>query len=357
MRRKSKKIFYGDVAVGGDSPITVQSMTNTLTADKEATIKQIKRLSEAGCEIIRVAVPDMDSAKVLPEIKKKISLPLIADIHFDYRLAVASIRRGIDGLRINPGNIGGEERVKKVVREAKKYNVPVRIGVNSGSLSRKILQKYGGPTAEAMVASAVEHVKILEKYNFAEIIISLKATDIWTTIKAHELMADRVEYPFHIGITEAGSPRQGIVKSAVGIGSLLSRGYGDTLRVSLTADPVKEVQTGWQILKALDLRKSGPKVISCPTCGRTNIDMEKLTTEVEDRLEDINADITVAVMGCAVNGPGEAREADIGIAGGKGEGLIFKKGKKIKKVSEDKLVDFLIEEIYKMTGSDKDENV
>ena len=348
MRRKTKKVNIGQVGVGGDADISVQSMTNTRTADVEETVKQIKRLEEAGCEIIRVAVPDMESANVLSKIKKSISIPLIADIHFDYKLALKAVEKGIDGLRINPGNIGGKEKVNQVVKKAIDANIPIRVGVNSGSIEKKLLKKYGKPTAEAMVESAMNHIKILENNDFYNIIVSLKATDIWMTIKAHELLAERCDYPFHIGITEAGTPERGTVKSAVGIGSLLSRGYGDTLRVSLTGNPVTEVKVAWNILESLDLRKKGPQIISCPTCGRTNIDLPKLAAEVEERLKDIDIPITVAVMGCAVNGPGEAREADIGIAGGNGTGLIFKYGKKLRQVDEDQLVDTLIKEINEM---------
>jgi (E)-4-hydroxy-3-methylbut-2-enyl-diphosphate synthase len=349
-------ICYGQVAVGGETDISVQSMTNTNTANVEETVEQIKRLEGVGCEIIRVAVPDMESANSLSQIKESISIPLIADIHFDYKLAIQSIEEGVDGLRINPGNIGGENRVNQVVKKARKAGIPIRIGVNSGSIEKSLLQKYGHPTAEAMVESALNHIEILENNNFEDIILSLKATDIWMTIKAHKLMAEKCDYPFHIGITEAGTPKKGAVKSAVGIGSLLTRGYGDTIRVSLTGDPLEEVQVAWNILESLDLRQRGPKIISCPTCGRTNLDLASLADEVEARLGSLDQPITVAVMGCAVNGPGEAREADIGIAGGNGVGLIFKEGQKLKKVDEDQLVDTLIKEINKMER-DKNENV
>ena len=355
-RRKSKKVFFGQVGVGEDADISVQSMTNTKTANIDETLRQIQRLTEAGCEIIRVAVPDMESAAALSTIKKSISIPLIADIHFDHRLAIRAIEEGVDGLRINPGNIGGEKKVSQVVQAACNEDIPIRVGVNSGSIEKRLLKKYGHPTAEAMVESALTHIKMLEKNDFYNIIVSLKATDIWMTIKAHELMAEKCDYPFHIGITEAGTPKKGAIKSAVGIGSLLSRGYGDTIRVSLTGDPVREVETAWNILESLNLRQKGPQIISCPTCGRTNLNLSDLAAEVEERIKDIDLSITVAVMGCEVNGPGEAREADIGIAGGNGTGLIFRNGKKIKKVDEDKLVDTLINEIKKME-SDNDENV
>ena len=348
MRRKTRKIYYGSLAVGGDAPISVQSMTNTKTTDLEKTINQIQELSEVGCEIIRVAVPDMNSAKKLSKLSKSIDIPLIADIHFDYRLALEAIKQGVDGLRLNPGNIGQADRVKEIVLQAKDAGVPIRIGINSGSIEKEILYKYGRPTAEGMVESALKHIKILEQNNFEEIVISLKSTDIMMTIKAYQLMAERVDYPLHIGITEAGTLWSGTIKSSVGIGSLLAQGLGDTIRISLTGDPIEEVKVGWQILKALRLRKKGPEIISCPTCGRTEINLIKLAEEVEKRFTNLKKDITIAVMGCAVNGPGEAREADIGIAGGKGEGLIFKKGELIKKVPEDQLLKELEYEIDKI---------
>ena len=348
MRRKTRKVYYGNVAVGGDAPITVQSMTNTKTADVEATVKQIRDLAAAGCEIIRVAVPDMEAAKRLGEIKEQIDIPLIADIHFDYRLALEAIEQGVDGLRLNPGNIGQADRVREVAQRAIKAGIPIRVGVNSGSIEKGILAKYGGPTAEGMVESALSQVSILEENDFQDIVISLKATDVMMTIRAYELMAERVDYPFHIGITEAGTIWAGTIKSAVGIGALLSRGIGDTIRISLTGDPLEEVRVGWQILKALRLRRKGAEIISCPTCGRTEIDLISLANQVEEMLEKYEKDITVAVMGCVVNGPGEAREADIGIAGGRGVGLIFRKGEIIKKVPEEKLLEELEKEINLM---------
>jgi (E)-4-hydroxy-3-methylbut-2-enyl-diphosphate synthase len=347
-RRKSRKIYYGKIAVGGDAPISIQSMTNTRTEDVKETVSQIEDLVYAGCEIIRLAVPDMIAAKKLSKIRKQINIPLIADIHFDYKLALESIVQGVDGLRINPGNIGDEKRVKSVVKEAKAAGIPIRIGINSGSLESSLLKKYGHPTAEAMVESAEKHIKILEKLDFYDIVISLKSTDVWKTIKAYELMANLVDYPFHIGITEAGTKWTGTIKSSIGIGSLLTRGLGDTIRISLTTDPVEEVRVAWQILQSLNLRQKGPIVISCPTCGRTEIDLVKLATEVEEAVRGMDKLITIAVMGCAVNGPGEAREADIGIAGGRGEGIIFKKGKAIKKVDEKYLLNSLLEEIEKL---------
>ncbi|HOA40420.1 MAG TPA: flavodoxin-dependent (E)-4-hydroxy-3-methylbut-2-enyl-diphosphate synthase [Halanaerobiales bacterium] len=345
MRRKTRKIYYGNVPLGGDAPITVQSMTTTKTADVEATVKQIQDLSAAGCEIIRVAVPDLDSAKQLGKIREQIDIPLIADIHFDYRLALEAIEQGVEGLRLNPGNIGQAERVKEIATKARAARIPIRIGVNSGSIEKGILEKYGGPTAEGMVESALGHIRILEDNDFQDIVISLKATDVMMTIRAYELMAERVDYPFHIGITEAGTIWAGTIKSAVGVGALLSRGIGDTVRVSLTGDPLEEVKVGWQILKALRLRKRGAEIISCPTCGRNEIDLISLAKQVEDLLDKYDKEITVAVMGCVVNGPGEAREADIGIAGGRGVGLIFRKGEIIKKVPEDKLLEELEKEI------------
>ena len=348
MRRKTRKVYYGNVAVGGDAPITVQSMTNTKTADVEATVKQIRDLAAAGCEIIRVAVPDMEAAKRLGEIKEQIDIPLIADIHFDYRLALEAIEQGVDGLRLNPGNIGQADRVREVAQRAIKAGIPIRVGVNSGSIEKGILAKYGGPTAQGMVESALNQVSILEENDFQDIVISLKATDVMMTIRAYELMAERVDYPFHIGITEAGTIWAGTIKSAAGIGALLSRGIGDTIRISLTGDPLEEVRVGWQILKALRLRRKGAEIISCPTCGRTEIDLISLANQVEEMLEKYEKDITVAVMGCVVNGPGEAREADIGIAGGRGVGLIFRKGEIIKKVPEEKLLEELEKEINLM---------
>ncbi len=344
-RRKTRQVHFGKVPVGGSAPVSVQSMTNTDTRDVENTVAQIKRLQENGCEIIRVAVPDCESANILRDIEKQISIPLIADIHFDYKLALTAIENGVDGLRINPGNIGDENHVQAVARKAQIAGIPIRIGVNSGSVEKDILREYGHPTAGAMVKSALRHIKILENNDFNNIIISLKSTDVLTTYHAYKMLAEKVDYPFHIGITEAGTFRSGTVKSAIGIGSLLLNGIGDTLRVSLTGDPVEEVKVGWQILKALKLRKRGPEIISCPGCGRTKIDIVKIAEEVEKRTADIKKNLTIAIMGCTVNGPGEAREADIGIAGGKGEGLIFKRGKPYKKVKEDRLVDILIEEI------------
>ncbi|WP_425447474.1 flavodoxin-dependent (E)-4-hydroxy-3-methylbut-2-enyl-diphosphate synthase [Dethiothermospora halolimnae] len=348
MRKNTRKIYYGNVAVGGQEQITVQSMTNTDTRDAKRTINQIKKLEEVGCDIIRVAVLDMDAAKKISEIKENINIPLIADIHFDYRLAIESVKNGVDGLRINPGNIGSEDRVEEVVRACKEYNVPIRIGVNSGSISDDYIKKFNGVNEDSMVASAYDHVKILEKMNFEDIVLSLKATDINLTVNSYKKMSKMVNYPLHVGITEAGTEWNGTIKSSIGIGALLLMGIGDTIRVSLTGDPIQEVKVGKQILRNLGLLKDKIEIISCPTCGRTQIDLINLTKRVEERIEHINKPIKVAIMGCAVNGPGEARDADLGVAGGKGCGLIFKKGKIIKKVSEGSLLDELVKEIDKI---------
>ena len=338
-RKMTRQISIGDVKIGGGAPISVQSMTNTKTTDTNATVAQIKALVDAGCDIVRVAVPDMSAAENIYNIKNQVDVPLVADIHFDYRLALKAIEQGIDALRINPGNIGDEERVKAVVEAAKIRNIPIRIGVNAGSLDKKLLAKYGKVTAEALVESALEHIRILEKLNFYDIKISLKAHDVPLTLDAYRLMSETVDYPLHLGITEAGTVNTGIIKSAVGIGALLAEGIGDTFRISLTGDPVNEVKVANEILKALGLKEYGPTLISCPTCGRCNIDLPSIAEKVEQRLSGITKPIKVAVMGCVVNGPGEARDADIGIAGGKGEGLVFRKGEVINKVPEDKLVD------------------
>lgn len=347
-RRKTRQLHVGSVAVGGDAQIAVQSMTNTHTDDAAATLEQIKRLAEAGCDIIRCAVPDMAVAEGLKTICKESPIPVIADIHFDYKLALAAIEAGVDGLRLNPGNIGGEEKVRAVVEAAKKRNIPIRIGVNAGSLPKDLLEKYGHPTAEALVEAAWRHIHILEAMDYRNIKISLKAHDVPLTLEAYRLMAAQCDYPLHVGITEAGTVNSGIIKSAVGIGTLLAEGIGDTIRVSLTGDPVNEVRVAYDILKALGLREYGPTLISCPTCGRTRISLEKLALEVEKRLDGIKEPITVAVMGCVVNGPGEAREADVGIAGGVGEGLVFRKGEILRKVPEDQLVSELFAEIDKI---------
>ncbi|HGE71652.1 TPA: flavodoxin-dependent (E)-4-hydroxy-3-methylbut-2-enyl-diphosphate synthase [Candidatus Poribacteria bacterium] len=347
-RRNSRQIKVGSLLIGGGAPISVQSMTNTDTCDVSATISQIKRLQSAGCELVRVAVPNIKSASVIGEIKANISIPLVADIHFDYRLALKAIEQGIDKLRINPGNIGDKEKIKMVVESAMKNGVPIRIGVNSGSLEKDLLEKYGHATPEAMVESAMRHVKILEEFGFYDIVISLKASDPLRTIETYRLISDRVDYPLHLGVTEAGTVFAGSIRSAVGIGVLLSEGIGDTIRVSLTDDPVQEVRAGYEILKSLGLREHGVTIVSCPTCGRTQIDIIKIAREVEARLSDIEKPIKVAVMGCVVNGPGEAMDADIGIAGGKGLGLLFKKGEKVRTIPEEQLVNVLVDEVRKM---------
>lgn len=349
-RKQTRPLQIGKMAVGGNAPISVQSMTNTRTDNVEDTVAQIKRLVDAGCDIVRLAVPDMAAALAIEQIKAHMQeVPLIADIHFDYRLAIAAMERGIDALRLNPGNIGDAEHVAKVVKEAQKRRIPIRIGVNAGSLSKEILAKYDGrPTPEGMVESALGHIKILERLDFNDIKISLKAHDVPLTVKAYQLMAQTVDYPLHLGITEAGTVRSGVIKSAVGIGALLAQGIGDTIRVSLTGDPVEEVHVANEILKSLGLRRYGPTLISCPTCGRCQINLLDVAESVENKLKSMKNPITVAVMGCVVNGPGEARDADVGIAGGKGEGLLFSKGEIIRKVPEDQLVSALFAEIDKL---------
>ncbi len=340
-RRKSKQIQIGNVKIGGDAPISVQSMTNTDTRDINSTLRQINELKDQGCELIRLAILNPDAAEAIKEIKKSSPLPLIADIHFDYRLAIKCIENGIDALRINPGNIGKEEHTKKVVNLAKINNVPIRIGINGGSLEKEFAM-LDIPLAEKMVKSALRHIQILEDNNFDKIKISLKSSDVMTTIEAYRLMAEKVDYPLHLGVTEAGTYTGGIVKSAVGLGTLLAEGIGDTIRVSLTDSPIEEVKAGYMILKSLGLRQRGINFISCPTCGRTQIDLINLAKEVEKRLENFEKPLTIAVMGCAVNGPGEAKHADYGIAGGINEGYIFKKGEIIKRLPEDKLLDEFI---------------
>ncbi len=347
-RRKTREVQIGNVKIGGDNPVAIQSMCNTKTSDVEATVNQIKELEEAGCEIIRVAVPDMAAAEAIKDIKKQINIPLVADIHFDYRLALKAIESGVDKLRINPGNIGSEDRIKAVVMAAKEKNIPIRIGVNSGSLEKDILEKYGSVTPQGLVESALRHVKILEKYDFNDIVISIKASNVPFSIETYSILSKEVDYPLHLGITESGTEWTGSIKSAVGIGTILAMGIGDTIRVSLTGNCVQEVLTAKEILKSLNLRKFGINFVSCPTCGRTQIDLIGLANKVEEKCRNINKDIKVAVMGCAVNGPGEAREADIGIAGGDGYGLIFKKGEILRKLPENQLLDALMEEINKL---------
>ncbi len=344
-RKKTRRIMVGKVKVGGMAPVAVQSMTNTFTQDIPATVSQIKRLEEAGCEIVRVAVPDEEAAAAISSIKKKISIPLIADIHFDFRLAIASARAGADGLRINPGNIGSVKKIKAVVDCAKKFHIPIRIGVNSGSLEKEILKKYNGVSAEGMVESAIRHIELLRSLDFHEMKISIKASDVHRTIDAYRLLSSKTDLPLHVGVTEAGSLYSGIVKSSLGIGTLLAEGIGDTIRVSLTRDPVEEVRVGYEILKALNIRRHGPEIISCPTCGRCNIDLFDIVERVERALLSNPLYIKIAIMGCVVNGPGEAKEADIGIAGGDGTGILFKKGKVVKKFPQEKLVEVLLEEV------------
>lgn len=372
-RRKTRKIKVGNLFIGGNSPISVQSMTNTDTRDIRSTVNQIRRLERAGCEIVRLAVPDMEAAKALGKIKRRAHIPLVADIHFDYRLAIEAIAQGVDKIRINPGNIGSRERVETIAKAARRAKIPIRVGVNAGSLKLPspnrtlrtnlgegdISHRRGASKAKKMVASALQYVRILEKQNFHQIVISLKASDVPTTIQAYRLISEKTDYPLHLGITEAGTEFSGTIKSALGIGVLLSEGIGDTIRVSLTASPEEEVRVGYEILKALNLRSFGPEVISCPTCSRCQIDLIKITNEVEKKLESFFRQksiiagvqpsrfypLKVAIMGCVVNGPGEAREADVGIAGGKGVGLLFRRGKIIKKVKERKMINVLMEEI------------
>ena len=346
----TKKVKIGNTYIGGGESIKIQSMCNTPTSDADKTIDQILSLEKAGCEIIRVAVPDEKSALSIEKIKQNIHIPLVADIHFDYRLAIKAMECGADKIRINPGNIGSEEGIKAVVNLAKAKSVPIRIGVNSGSIEKEILEKYGHPTAEGMVESAKKHIDILNKYDFDDIVVSLKSSSTQMTIDAYRLMSEKYNYPLHLGVTEAGTFLSGAVKSAIGIGSLLKDNIGDTIRVSLTDDPIEEIYVAKEILNALDLRKTGARLVSCPTCGRTKLDLIGLAKRVDALIKDIEMPITVAVMGCVVNGPGEAREADIGIAGGNGEGLIFKKGEIIKKVKEEELFDALKCELEKLQG-------
>lgn len=354
-RKNTLKIKVGNVFIGGDAPVSVQSMTNTDTRDADATITQIKRLQDAGCDIVRVAVPDVSAAQAIEKIKNHIDIPLVADIHFDHRLAIESMLRGADKIRINPGNIGSREKVKEVVDEAKKRNIPIRVGVNSGSLEKDILAKYGGITAEGLVESALNNVRLLEELDFRDIVISLKASSVPLTVSAYRILSEKTAYPLHLGVTEAGTIFSGTIKSCVGIGALLCEGIGDTIRVSLTGDPVEEVKVAKEILKAVGHIKEGIDIISCPTCGRCRIDLVGLAQRIESKLECLDRGlkqkhIKVAIMGCAVNGPGEARDADIGIAGGKNEALLFKKGQIIAKIPEQEVEQVLLEEIYKMQG-------
>ena len=344
-RNQTRVISIGDVKIGGGNPVAIQSMTNTKTENVKETVDQILRLEAAGCEIIRCAVPTMEAAEALKEIKKQIHIPLVADIHFDYRLAIAAIENGADKIRINPGNIGSEEKVQAVVDKAKEYNVPIRVGVNSGSLEKHILEKYNGVTAEGIVESALDKVHMIEKMGYDNLVVSIKSSDVLMCVKAHELLAGRTVYPLHVGITESGTVNSGNIKSAIGLSLILSQGIGDTIRVSLTGDPVEEIKSAKLILRTLGLRKGGIEVVSCPTCGRTQINLIDLATKVEKMVEDYPLDIKVAVMGCVVNGPGEAKEADLGVAGGIGEGLLIKHGEIVQKLPEDQLLDALRHEL------------
>jgi (E)-4-hydroxy-3-methylbut-2-enyl-diphosphate synthase len=347
-RKKTRKIPIGSLFIGGDSPVLVQSMTNTDTRDAKGTVEQIKRLEEAGCDIVRLAVLDMEAAEAIGEIKRSIKIPLVADIHFDYRLALMCMEKGADKIRINPGNIGGTERVRKVAAMAKERNIPIRIGVNSGSVEKDILEKYRGVTAEGMAESALYHASLLEEFDFHDILVSIKASNVPLTIESYRLMSNKADYPLHLGVTEAGTVYRGTVKSSVGIGTLLAEGIGDTIRVSLTGDPVEEIRAGIEILKSLELRKDGIEFISCPTCGRCRIDLIDIANRIEENLKYVDKNLKVAIMGCAVNGPGEARHADIGIAGGDGEALLFKKGEIIRKIPQERIVDEFLDEVRKM---------
>ena len=343
----TRQVMAGSVKIGGGAPVSVQSMLSVPSYEIKKSVQQAVALQQAGCEIIRLAIPDREAVRLIPAIKEKVSVPLVADIHFDYTLALESAAAGIDKIRINPGNIGDDSHVKQVADACRIRNIPIRIGVNSGSLEKHILARFGGPTAEALVESALYHASLLEKFDFTDLVLSMKSSNLDTMIEAYRLASERCDYPLHVGVTEAGTRRMGLIKSAIGIGGLLHDGIGDTIRVSLTADPVEEVQAGLDILRAMGLR-GGPKMVSCPTCGRTRIDQIGLASRVEEKLRNVDKDITVAVMGCVVNGPGEAREADIGIAGGKGEGLLFRHGEILRKVPEENLLDELMKEIDRL---------
>jgi (E)-4-hydroxy-3-methylbut-2-enyl-diphosphate synthase len=349
MRRKTRQLTLGNVKIGGGAPVSVQSMTKTDTRDIRATVEQINRLEIAGCDIVRLAVPDMEAAKALGEIKKQTNIPIVSDIHFDYRLALEAVEQGVDGMRINPGNIGSKKRIKAVVDAVKERKIPIRIGVNSGSLEKDILKKYSSPTPEALAESAMRHVRILEDMDFHDIKISVKSTDVMRMIQAYKLIAEKTDYPLHLGVTEAGTIKMGTIKSSVGIGGLLAQGIGDTIRVSLTSDPVDEIYVGIDILKSLGFRKNGIELISCPGCGRLEIDLMKLVKDVEDKIEhiDLPRPIKIAILGCVVNGPGEASDADIGIAGGRGKGMMYKDGKLVRSFKEHQIVDELVKELEK----------
>ncbi len=356
IRKITREIRVGGVAIGAKAPISVQSMTNTFTEDIQATIEQIRRLENAGCEIVRLAIPNEAAAAALAAVKSGVSIPIIADIHFDYRLAIAAARFGADALRINPGNIGGRRRIQAVVDCARDHGIPIRIGVNSGSLEKDLIEKHQGVTVDAMVESALRHISVLESMNFDAIKVSIKTSDVGRTVAAYRRLSQLTDYPLHLGVTEAGTLYSGIVKSALGIGMLLSEGIGDTLRVSLTRDPVEEVRVGYEILKALNIRRRGPEIISCPTCGRCRIDLFGIVEQVEKALENFRAPIKIAIMGCVVNGPGEAREADVGIAGGDGIGILFKKGRVVEKFPQEKLVHVLMEHLADYADYDKNTN-
>jgi (E)-4-hydroxy-3-methylbut-2-enyl-diphosphate synthase len=347
-RKKTRNVKVGNLEIGGNAPISVQSMTNTDTINISDTVSQIKRLEKEGCELVRVAVPDLESCYSLPLIKKEINIPLVADIHYDYKLALKSIELGVDGLRINPGNIRNNEKIKLIIKSAKKRDLPIRVGINSGSLDKSILKIYKKVTPKALIESAVNVIKILDELNYHNIIFSIKSTDVINTIEANKIFSSKYDYPLHLGITEAGLPFQGMIKSSVGIGSLLFQGIGDTIRVSLTGDPVEEIKVGYEILKALHLRQRGPNIISCPTCGRCKVDLNKIVIKLEGKIKNINNTLTIAVMGCMVNGPGEAKEADIGVAFDKNDGILFKKGKIITKCSDKIIIKRLLEEIENM---------
>lgn len=350
-RKITRPVHVGDLTIGGGAQIVIQSMNNTDTRDVQATLRQIEELAEAGCDLTRLAIPDQEAAQALARIRPLSPLPIVADIHFDHRLALAALAAGADKIRINPGNIGGPDRVREVAAAARERGVPIRVGVNSGSLSREIVDRFGGVNADSMVASALESVALLEQWDFADIVISIKASDPALTIQTYRLLSEKSIYPLHLGVTEAGTRREGSIRSAIGIGTLLAEGIGDTLRVSLTADPVDEIAAAYSILKALGLRSHGPQLISCPTCGRTSVDLIRIAAEVEERLKTIKAPIKVAVMGCAVNGPGEARHADVGLAGGKGEFLLFAHGEVLRKVPEAQAIEALMAEIDRITGA------
>ncbi len=344
-RNKTKSVRVGQLTIGGNAPITVQSMTNTKTEDVKATIDQIRKLEEAGCDIVRIAVPHTKVAKAIPQIKNEITIPLVADIHFNYRLAVEALEAGADKIRINPGNIGSKDKIKKILRVASERQRPIRIGVNAGSLEKKLIRKYSGITAEGLVESAMSHIRLFEDFGFDNIVLSIKSSNVPMTIQANHLLSQKTDYPIHLGVTEAGTPHLGILRSAIGIGTLLAEGIGDTIRVSLTGDPVQEVRAGYEILKTLQLRQHGLTIISCPTCGRTHMDIVSITEQVEAALPKLDKPVTVAIMGCEVNGPGEAKEADIGIACGKKTALLFKKGKVVRKIKENEIMECLLTEI------------